>query len=55
MGHVLLLTRHESDLKDNQYWLGLLSHTLSESVPGKNLGCVADHSTGIERFHTHTK
>lgn len=37
-----LLTRHESDLKDNQYWLGLLSHTLSESVPGKNLGCVAD-------------
>lgn len=37
-----LLTRHESDLKDNQYWLGLLSHTQSESVPGKNLGCVSD-------------
>ena len=37
-----LLTRHESDLKDNQYWLGLLSHAQSESVPGKNLGCVSD-------------
>ncbi|KAK3240438.1 hypothetical protein CYMTET_49716 [Cymbomonas tetramitiformis] len=37
-----LLTRHESDLKDNPYWLGLLTHLQSDAVPGKDLNCLRD-------------
>ena len=37
-----LLTRHESDLKDNGYWLGLLTHVQSEAVPQKQLQCIRD-------------
>eukprot|EP00898_Chlorokybus_atmophyticus_P002810 jgi/Chlat1/352/Chrsp10S01473 len=37
-----LLTRHESDLKDNNYWLGLLTHLQADSVPRKSVGCVRD-------------
>lgn len=37
-----LLMRHESDLKDNSYWLGLLAHIQSEQVPRKQVECIAD-------------
>lgn len=37
-----LLTRHESDLKDNAYWLALLTHIQSESVPLKTVECLRD-------------
>lgn len=34
--------RHESDLKDNSYWLGLLTHLQSDLVPRKDVGCIQD-------------
>ena len=37
-----MLTRHESDLKDNVYWLGLLTHLLNPHVPYKNIECLRD-------------
>lgn len=37
-----LLTRHESDLKDNAYWLALLTHLQSDTVPSKSVECLAD-------------
>eukprot|EP00271_Cylindrocystis_brebissonii_P022866 TRINITY_DN898_c0_g1_i1.p1 TRINITY_DN898_c0_g1~~TRINITY_DN898_c0_g1_i1.p1 ORF type:complete len:1519 (-),score=355.87 TRINITY_DN898_c0_g1_i1:1045-5601(-) len=37
-----LLMRHESDLKDNAYWVGLLTHVQSDAVPRKALGCITD-------------
>ncbi|KAG2437818.1 hypothetical protein HXX76_005438 [Chlamydomonas incerta] len=37
-----LLTRHESDLKDNAYWLGLLTHLQNPHVPHKTLECLRD-------------
>lgn len=37
-----LLTRHESDLKDNAYWLALLTHLQSDAVPSKSVECLAD-------------
>ena len=37
-----LLTRHESDLKDNAYVLGLLTHTQSSTVPLKTAHALAD-------------
>jgi len=37
-----VLTRHESDLKDNVYWLGLLTHLLNPHVPYKNIECLRD-------------
>ena len=37
-----LLTRHESDLKDNAYVLGMLTHSQSELVPRKTAACLAD-------------
>lgn len=43
-----LLTRHETDLKDNQYWLGLLTHLQSEAVPQKSLECLRDLVTMYE-------
>jgi hypothetical protein len=36
------LTRHESDLKSNDYWLSLLTHVQSSAVPIKTLQCIAD-------------
>jgi hypothetical protein len=30
-----LLTRHESDLKDNSYWLSLMTHVQTPSVHRK--------------------
>uniref|UniRef100_A0A6U0W9G0 Mitochondrial processing peptidase n=1 Tax=Polytomella parva TaxID=51329 RepID=A0A6U0W9G0_9CHLO len=37
-----LLTRHDSDLKDNNYWIGLLSHLQNPLVPHKVLDCLRD-------------
>jgi len=37
-----LLTRHETDLKDNTYWIGLLTHLQSEAVPAKSIACLSD-------------
>ncbi len=37
-----LLTRHESDLKDNSYWLGLLTHCQNPHVPWKSVQCLRD-------------
>jgi predicted Zn-dependent peptidase len=37
-----LLTRHESDLKDNAYVLGLLTHTQAPAVPAKSAGAIPD-------------
>uniref|UniRef100_A0A383WE33 Peptidase M16 N-terminal domain-containing protein n=1 Tax=Tetradesmus obliquus TaxID=3088 RepID=A0A383WE33_TETOB len=37
-----LMTRHESELKDNNYWLGLLTHLQSPDVPYKRVECLRD-------------
>lgn len=37
-----LITRHESDLKDNGYWLSLLTHIQSPAVPLKTVECLRD-------------
>jgi len=37
-----LLTRHESDLKDNVYWLGLMTHSQNDQVPHKTVLCLRD-------------
>eukprot|EP00249_Psilotum_nudum_P024970 c29336_g1_i1 orf=853-4701(-) len=37
-----LTMRHESDSKDNAYWLGLLTHLQAPSVPRKDVGCIRD-------------
>lgn len=40
--------RHESDLKDNAYWLGLLTHIQCDAVPRKDATCVRDLPTLYE-------
>ncbi len=37
-----ILTRHESDLKDNNYWLGLMTHMQNPHVPWKTVTCLRD-------------
>jgi len=37
-----LLMRHESDSKDNTYWLGLLTHLQAPTVSRKDVGCLRD-------------
>lgn len=37
-----LITRHETDLEDNNYWVGLLTHIQSDQVPNKRLECLRD-------------
>ncbi|XP_068647590.1 stromal processing peptidase, chloroplastic [Aristolochia californica] len=37
-----LLMRHEAETKSNGYWLGLLAHLQSLSVPRKDLSCIKD-------------
>ncbi|CAI5976993.1 unnamed protein product [Closterium sp. NIES-65] len=37
-----LIMRHESDLKDNAYWLGMLTHLQCDYVPRKTVSCIAD-------------
>ncbi len=41
-----LLTRHESDLKDNTYWLGLITHL---QVRGGRDGWMARDAVLLER------
>jgi len=36
------MTRHESDLKDNNYCLGLITHMQNPLVPNKNVDCLRD-------------
>ncbi|KAJ0973563.1 hypothetical protein J5N97_021522 [Dioscorea zingiberensis] len=37
-----LLMRHEAEAKSNAYWLGLLAHLQSASVPRKDISCIKD-------------
>lgn len=37
-----LLTRHESEMKDNMYWLGLITHLQNDHVPHKTVLCLRD-------------
>eukprot|EP00250_Pteridium_aquilinum_P006240 c16198_g1_i1 orf=144-3938(+) len=37
-----LMMRHESDSKDNTYWLGLLTHVQSAKVFRKDISCIRD-------------
>ncbi|KAA8541397.1 hypothetical protein F0562_025360 [Nyssa sinensis] len=37
-----LLMRHEAEIKSNAYWLGLLAHLQSASVPRKDISCIKD-------------
>ncbi|KAL3693392.1 hypothetical protein R1sor_007043 [Riccia sorocarpa] len=37
-----LMMRHESDSKDNTYWLGLLTHLQAPSVGRKDVGCIRE-------------
>lgn len=37
-----LMMRHESDSKDNTYWLGLLTHLQSTKVFRKDISCIRD-------------
>lgn len=43
-----VLTRHESDLKDNLYCLGLMTHLQREEVPYKMLDCLRDQVAMFE-------
>jgi hypothetical protein len=43
-----LVTRHETDLKDNAYWLGLLTHLQSEAVPLKGVECLRDLRAALD-------
>ncbi|GAX77204.1 hypothetical protein CEUSTIGMA_g4650.t1 [Chlamydomonas eustigma] len=43
-----LLTRHESELKDNLYWLGLMTHLQNDHVPLKRVECLRDLKTMFE-------
>lgn len=43
-----LLMRHESDIKSNPYWLGLLTHLQSPSVPKKDISCIRDLASYYE-------
>jgi predicted Zn-dependent peptidase len=43
-----LLIRHETDLKNNSYWLGLLTHLQSGAVPLKGVECLRDLVTMYE-------
>lgn len=37
-----LLMRHEAEIKNNAYWLGLLAHLQASSVPRKDISCIKD-------------
>ncbi|KAL6754220.1 peptidase M16 inactive domain-containing protein [Haematococcus lacustris] len=37
-----VLTRHESDMKDNVYWLGMVTHCQNPAVPWKSVRCLRD-------------
>ncbi|XP_074560219.1 LOW QUALITY PROTEIN: stromal processing peptidase, chloroplastic [Curcuma longa] len=37
-----LLMRHEAETKSNAYWLGLMAHLQSPSIPRKDISCIKD-------------
>ncbi|CAL9047522.1 unnamed protein product [Musa banksii] len=37
-----LLMRHEAETKSNAYWLGLMAHLQSSSIPRKDISCIKD-------------
>lgn len=43
-----VLTRHESDLKDNMYQMGLMTHLQNDKVPHKTVQCLRDLKTIYE-------
>jgi hypothetical protein len=43
-----IMVRHESDLKDNGYWLGLMTHLQSDAVPLKSIYCLRDFMAMFE-------
>eukprot|EP01018_Ginkgo_biloba_P031971 Gb_23136 [translate_table: standard] len=45
-----LLMRHESEIKSNPYWLGLLTHLQAASVPRKDIVCIRDLTSLYEEM-----
>jgi hypothetical protein len=43
-----LLMKHEAETKTNAYWLGLLAHLQSSSVPRKDISCIKELTTLYE-------
>uniref|UniRef100_A0A804PW31 Stromal processing peptidase, chloroplastic n=1 Tax=Zea mays TaxID=4577 RepID=A0A804PW31_MAIZE len=43
-----LLMKHEAETKTNAYWLGLLAHLQSSSVPRKDVSCIRELTTLYE-------
>jgi hypothetical protein len=43
-----LLMKHEAETKTNAYWLGLLAHLQSSSVPRKDISCIKEMTTLYE-------
>ncbi|EMS67217.1 Retrovirus-related Pol polyprotein from transposon TNT 1-94 [Triticum urartu] len=43
-----LLMKHEAETKTNAYWLGLLAHLQSASVPRKDISCIKELTTLYE-------
>ncbi|CAN6220735.1 unnamed protein product [Urochloa humidicola] len=43
-----LLMKHEAETKTNAYWLGLLAHLQSSSVPRKDVSCIKELTTLYE-------
>lgn len=37
-----LISRHESELRTNAYWMGLITHLQSDQVPWKSVQCLND-------------
>ncbi|WOK95316.1 stromal processing peptidase, chloroplastic [Canna indica] len=37
-----VLMRHEAETKSNAYWLGLMAHIQSSSIPRKDISCIKD-------------
>ncbi len=48
-----LITRHESDLKDNVYWMGLLTHLQNPRVPHKSAPCLRDLKVSAAGGHVY--
>ncbi|CAM0909938.1 unnamed protein product [Alopecurus aequalis] len=43
-----LLMKHDAETKTNAYWLGLLAHLQSSSVPRKDISCIKEMTTLYE-------
>ncbi|GMH43786.1 hypothetical protein BSKO_11720 [Bryopsis sp. KO-2023] len=46
-----LITRHESDLRTNAYWVGLLTHLQSDQVVRKSVDCLRDIVPMLKTVH----